>query len=202
VFAAHELAGIADDAMRLALMGLARDESVDRFVRTAVIEDIGESRSRQLTEPLLGLLSDPSALEYVRRAAADALGSLGDPQTVPHLVQLWRSEPGEQRLRARALLALGHIGTEPALREIIDVLASPSVDRNLRRALAEVLRPSGTSFDAEVLDRACRWLRQTDIPGAMLTVIARFSAEAGRDIFPEEAGIAPFRYRWAQDRSC
>jgi len=202
VFAAHELAGIADDAMRLALMGLARDESVDRFVRTAVIEDIGESRSRQLTEPLLGLLSDPSALEYVRRAAADALGSLGDPQTVPHLVQLWRSEPAEQRLRARALLALGHIGTEPALREIIDVLASPSVDRNLRRALAEVLRPSGTSFDAEVLDRACGWLRQTDIPGAMLTVIARFSAEAGRDIFPEEAGLAPFTYRWAQDRSC
>lgn len=197
IAAAYHLAGIADDAMRLALVELARDEEVDRFVRTAIIQNLGGSRSCALTGPLLGMLGDRSVLEYVRRAAVDALGALGDPEAVPPLLDLWRTAQTDQRIRARALVALGRIGTEHALREVMGELVNRSIDRNLRRACAEVLRPCGTAFDGEVLERACRWMAETDIPAALLTVIARFSAETEKTVYPEDVGMAPIEYPWA-----
>jgi len=198
VYAARLLANIAEDAVRLALMDLVRDETADRFVRTAIVEGIGESHAHALTKPLLALLNDPGVLEYVRRAVADALGSLGNPDAVSPLRELWRAAQAEPRVRQRALLALGRIGTEAALREVVGELARRDLDRSLRRSLAETLRPSGTNADAEVLAQACRWLGQTDVPGAMLTVIARFSAEAGKTIYPEDLGMQPVEYAWAR----
>ena len=200
--AARLLGGMATEPLAAGLLELARDESADRFVRVAILEGLGENRSVQLIDRLLEMLGDAGLLEYVKRAVVDALGVIGDPAAVPALAGLWGNGSPTSRLGARAALALGRLGAVPALLEAVKILGNLNVDKVLRRSLADALQPSGTAIDSAVLDQLCMWLPGTDTPGALLTVIARFATETGRSICPEDIGLKPIRYSWAEPGAC
>ena len=198
-FAARMFASTADEEVVSALVDWARNEAGDRFIRAALLEGAGESRRRSATGDLIALATDPGALEYVRRAAVDALGRIGGTAAADALSQLTREEGG--RISARAIVALAQLGEDSALTEAVRALGDRSLDRGIRRAVAEGLRSAGTPADATALDQLCSMLNDTDIPSAMLDAIHRFASEIGRTIYPDEIGLSPITYEWVRETS-
>jgi HEAT repeat protein len=185
----------ADDEIRGHLLDLACDVSVNRFVRVAILEGLGECRSVSVSNRLVEMMADDALLEYVRRAVVDAIGHIGDPSAEAPLLAMWH-DCEDTRTRSRALLALGRICTERALLESVAALVNGDIERSLRRELAGILRPSSTDEDAIVLDQLCAALPTSDNQSALVATIARFASEVDRKIYPGDIGLKPITYSW------
>ena len=202
VYMAEILGEIADRTTAKRLVDMVRDETEDRFVRVALLKGLGQNRQASLAEELTQALTDTGIREYVRRSVIDALGCTGGEAAYEPLLALWQSS-SEQKLRERALLGLGTLGTPSALRFVLDALADGSIDRTVRRNLADTLRPGSDQKENEqILELIIGRLRQTDMQASYLAAVARFASAVGRSVYPEDVGMPAIEYAWSRFGPC
>ena len=127
-----------------ALASLGNEQAVTRLIgqlqampggKTALIDALGDSGSKQAVPQLKALLSDPTDLN--RAAAADALGRLGATDAVPQLKLLLKDQNFTVRLKAAgALFRLNDSSGQPLLTDL-----AGSEHAGIRVAAARELAP-------------------------------------------------------------
>src|SRR5262249_30687961 len=141
----------AEDALA-ALASLVT--SVERELRAAIAQTLGNFSEKATQAPLLQLLRDsdetvrieaaetlkkqgnrqavPALVEMLQKQPAirglviDILGNLGDPQATPALIPILQQ--GEPALKAEAAWALGRLGSTQAVGPLTHALADPNAE--------------------------------------------------------------------------